>query len=287
VEETEGPVAISFPQPWFSDQTRTQILLVLGDGLGKSAYADGNWQLVRDKFDREMGTINIGISDGEQWAMSLCAWAIRRGDELEALDLIGLALCVAQDRLRVVHAAERLDLGITMDPDDAVREINRFLREGDVLYQFESGQWISVSSQYTHQQMVEPALAVLASPDFAGALQEFETAMIYVRSGDTKPAAVEATKALESTIKVICGQRGWVYAPNATLTPLVELIARHGLIEPWMKSLFLGPASIRNKLSAHGQGGQIVPLPRYHAELAVHLAAAFIVDLIAANNSQR
>lgn len=135
------------------------------------------------------------------------------------------------------------------------------------------------------QEMVKPALGALARPGFSGALEEFRTSLDRSREGMTKEAALEATKALESTIKCICDVRGWPYPPHATAKPLFDVIIQHGLVPPWMERGLMEVATIRNSASAHGQGPEPRPLPAHIADLAVNLAAAHIVALLAAHNA--
>ncbi len=72
---------------------------------------------------------------------------------------------------------------------------------------------------------------------------------------------------------------------GATASALFEVIASHGLVPQWSKNSFMGVVTIRNKTSAHGQGAQPKALPPYMADLAVNLAASYIVVLMAAHDS--
>ncbi len=101
-------------------------------------------------------------------------------------------------------------------------------------YQFEHGQWVHVESDYIHKEVGRPVLDALARPGFEDAFQEFEQALEHARSGNTKEAATEATKALMSTIKCICAARGWTYPPNATAKPLFDVLVARGFAESWM-----------------------------------------------------
>lgn len=275
----------TFGGPLLPEQVRVQIKNVLARTLGLGAYAEEGWRAVRSAYDYEMGTIHLGQPGGiaEQVA---CGRFLAENGYHGALDVIGLALVVAEWVGRYLDVGERANWQITMPAQDAAFEINRFLREAAVPYQFEHGQWVHVESDYIHREVVRPALDALARPGFEGALQEFEQALEHARSGNTKEAATEATKALESTIKCICAARGWTYPPNATAKPLFDVLVAQGFAESWMEGIFLGCANIRNKAAAaHGQGPMPMPMHSHRAQLAVNLAASAIVALLAAHDA--
>lgn len=268
--------------PLLPEQVRVQIRNVLARTLGLGAYAEEGWRVVRSAYDYEMGTINLGQPGGIA-AQVACGRFLAEHGYHEALDVIGLALLVAEWVGQYLDVGERSNWKIIMPARDAASEINRFLREANVPYQFEQGQWVHVESDYIHEEVIRPALDALDRPGFAGALQEFERALEHARNGKTKEAATEATKALESTIKCICTARGWTYPPNATAKPLFDVLVAQGFAESWMEGSFLGCANIRNKTAAaHGQGPMPMPMHSHRAQLAVNLAASVIVALLAA-----
>ena len=82
--------------------------------------------------------------------------------------------------------------------DSAVFELNARFREHRVGYQYESGDIIRVDSQLIHAEVVKPALALLAAPEYAGANAEFLKAFEHYRKGDTKGCLNECPKAFES-----------------------------------------------------------------------------------------
>jgi hypothetical protein len=273
-----------FPGPLLQDHTRGQLIHVLKRAVGTGAFADVFWSAVVGRYDYEMGTSNLNLGGGVP-AEEVADYFIRHTPGVEALDLIALALLVAQWSDANVSSGDRGDAGVTMAPNDAVDEVNRFLQEGRVPYQFVRARWVHVTSGYVHQEMVRPALDALARDGFAGALEEFKRALDHARDGRTKEAANEATKALESTMKCICDARGWTYPANATAEPLFSLMVGHGVIANWMENGFMGVVAIRNKRGAHGQGASAQPLAPYIADLAVNLAASYILVLIAAHDA--
>jgi hypothetical protein len=274
---------VMFPE-LLPEHTRGQVLHVLKRALGIGPYADALWGTLVDRYDYEMGTSNLDV--GSAPAETSVDYFLRQPHGVEALDLIALALLLAEQAEARMSSGQRSDAGMMMPPKDAVEEVNRFLQEGGVPYQFEHGRWVHVPSGYVHQEMVRPALDALARDGFAGALEEFKRALDHARDGRTKEAATEATKALESTMKCICDARGWSYPENVTAQPLFNLLVDRGLIADWMESGFMGVVAIRNRRGAHGQGADSQPLAPYVADLAVNLAASYILVLVAAHDAR-
>jgi hypothetical protein len=279
-----GERMVFFSGPLLPDQTRGQVLHVLKRALGVGPFADEFWRVVVDRYDYEMGTSNLDV--GSAPAELSVDHFIRHTDGVESLDLVALALLVAQWSEGHISSGQRGDAGVTMGAKVAEEEVNRFLEEGRVPYQFVRARWVHVPSGYVHQEMVRPALDVLARDGFAGALEEFKRALDHARDGRTKEAATEATKALESTMKCICDAQGWTYPENINAQPLFHLLVDHGLIADWMESGFMGVVAIRNRRGAHGQGADSQPLAPYVADLAVNLAASYILVLVAAHDAR-
>jgi hypothetical protein len=270
--------------PFLTEQLRTQIMHVLVDAVGDGEYAQEAWGLVVDHYDREMGTRNLGLDPrhGPQWAVGQFLTVT---DDVTDLDLTALALIVAEE---ISNHMSRADIGLLRQriaPAEAVERVNRFLREANVHYQFEAYRWVDVTSSYAYKEVIRPALDALDRPGFAGALEEFKSALDHGRAGRTKEAATDATKALESTVKCICKERGWSYPDSAPAQRLFQVMVEHGILEDWMEGGFMGVAIIRNKATAHGQGTHPRPLPRHLADLAINLASSQIIALIAAHDA--
>jgi hypothetical protein len=270
-----------FPGPFLTEQLRTQLTHVLLDAVGNGRWAQDGWNIVVGQFDREMGTAHLGIRHAAVSQQAVEEF-MARTDDVEDLDLVALGLIVAEEFISQLSNGDRGLHNVTISPSAAIESVNRFLREADVHYQFEGYRWVDVSSGYVREQVIRPALDALDRDGFAGALEEFTSALDHARAGRTKEATTEATKALESTIKCICKQRGWSYPQHATAQPLFLVMVEHGLLEDWMENGFMGVVTIRNRATAHGQGTEPRPLPRHIADLAINLAASQIIALMAA-----
>lgn len=102
-------------------------------------------------------------------------------------------------------------------------------------------------------------------------------------------ALMNACKALESTLKIICDARGWAYDKDkAPAHRLLSIVFEKGLIPLEVQSHFNGlkttleggVPTLRNKKSGHGGGSEVVKIPRHIAAYGLHLAAAGIVLLV-------
>ena len=58
-------------------------------------------------------------------------------------------------------------------PDEAINQLNHRFREHGVGYQYKSGKIIKVDSEFTHSEVVKPAMSFLSDPIYKGANEEF------------------------------------------------------------------------------------------------------------------
>lgn len=172
--------------------------------------------------------------------------------------------------------------------DRAKEELNVRFRERGIGYQYESGEIIRVDSQLIHRDVIKPALALLTPPEYAGANAEFLKAFEHYRKGDTKACLNECLKAFESTMKAICTKRKWAFKATDTAKDLIDVCLRNDLIPPLIQShiggvrtaLESGIPAVRNRLSAHGQGAQVIDVPPHYASYMLHLTATTIQFLV-------
>jgi hypothetical protein len=160
-------------------------------------------------------------------------------------------------------------------------------------YQYVSGEIIRVDSELLHQEAVKPALAHLRAPEYAGAQAEFLTAHGHYRHGRNKEALAECLKALESVMKSICAKRKWPHSPNATASPLIQVLLDKELIPSFWNQHFsalratleAGVPTARNRLGGHGQGTQVVDVPTHLVAYILHQTASAIVFLAEAERA--
>lgn len=267
---------------------RVQIVHIMQDAFGtsrrRSAKAAAAYRDLHDGLAREYGVFELSKGAREY------------GDHEEAL--VNFFLAATPDKaidvvemicLFIVRVTSdwhyRQDAEPLVEPDAAIMELNQRFREHAIGYQFEGSELVRVDSQLLHDSAVRPALAVLRGKVYAGANQEFLAAHEHYRKGRYKESVIYCLKAFESTMKAICQKQQWPYSPNATVSGLIDVCLRHGLISTTLQSQFSalratlesGIPTIRNKRAAHGQGTQISPVPDYLAAYLLHLTASTIL----------
>ena len=124
---------------------------------------------------------------------------------------------------------------------------------------------VRIDSELLHQEVIKPALHLLNGPQFAGAEKEFLKAHKHYREQEFEDTISESLKALESTLKVICKQKGWSFIERDTASKLIQIVFDNGLIPTYLQSQFnslrsllvSGVPTMRNRDSSHG----VVPRP--------------------------
>jgi len=263
---------------------RVQVIHIWGDTLGHShpRYKNKSGQIydfIHDHLCREYGCFQLSKDPYQTTENKLRLFL---GQCSTALDVIELSFRCITNLLSDPN--ERYAPNSAMTAEAAVAELNERFREHGVGYQFESGIIVRVDSQFLHSDAVKPALELLASEHYAGANQEFLRAFEHYRKGDAKECLNECLKAFESTMKAICTKRKWVFNATDTAKTLIDVCVRRGLfpaailshITGFRSALESGIPTVRNRMSAHGQGPAIVDVPAYYASYMLHLTATTI-----------
>lgn len=171
--------------------------------------------------------------------------------------------------------------------EEAVTELNcRFLEHG-IGYQYESGIIVRIDSEFLHQEAVKPALHLLRAGHFAGAEKEFLEAHRKFRHQQYEDTISDSLKAFESTLKIICQRKGWVFNEQDTASRLIKIVFDHELVPKYLQSQFgslrsvleSGVPTIRNRESGHGGGSEPRYVPAHLASYVLHLPASTIVFL--------
>ncbi len=258
---------------------RVQIVHIWRDIL------QGEYKFIVDTLCREYGvfvladmssSVYTGIRD---YQAELFEFFLEEENIEKALDAVELSFRYIEHR----YVPERAD--------EARKELNQRFKEHGVGYQFTNGQIIRIDSEFTHTEIVKPALRLLGQKQYAGAQQEFLKAHEHYRKGNAKEALNECLKAFESVMKAICDKRRWSYSNNATAKPLIQVCFDNGLIPPFWQSHYSSLRSLlessvptgRNKLSGHGQGTTPEAVPDYLVAYMLHMTASAIVFLAEAD----
>lgn len=253
------------------------------------------WEAVRDKLQMEKGIVNLGISSPtpvvQYWEY------FSRAAVSDALDALDLCFCVIDGKkMRELTRAERQHSQISMQPDEAIAELNKRFEQHSLGYRFTPGVGLMrVDSEFIHTEVVQPAIELLRGRAYRGPLEEFHRAHEHYRQGRYKESMNAALNAFESTMKAICDKRKWKYSEGASSAKLVELIVEKELVPKSLLGEFnalrslleSGLPTVRNKLSGHGQGLDIKDVPAYIARFALSQAATNIILLIEADEAKK
>lgn len=247
------------------------------------------WKSIEQTVKRERGVLEIAPAVEVGSEAKFRFYLMTEKETPRALDAIEIAFRVAQTALKRqggAHPKKKME--------DAIADLNRRFREHDLGFEFVGvqtpGVIVKVDSQYVHAEVIEPAIASLHAAGFSGPLDEFMKAHQEYRQGHHKDAMNEALKAFESTMKAICGAKGWHYEENWQAKSLIKAMFDNHLIPPMLESYFAGIRTVlesgvptlRNKQAGHGQGAAVATVPDYVAAFTLHLTAANIVFLMSA-----
>jgi AbiJ N-terminal domain 4 len=146
--------------------------------------------------------------------------------------------------------------------DAAINELNQRFLEHGVGYSYSNGIIIRKDSEFIHSEAVKPALLVLKDNVYKTAESEFLSAHEHYRHGRNSEALMEACKAFESTMKIICAKRSWAFDATKPASHLINVCLNNGLVANLFHSNFSnlkgllesGVPTPRNQQSGHGAG---------------------------------
>lgn len=289
----EGQTPDVFVYDRLPNDLRVQIVHIWREAIGLGDFNPSAWRGIHDTIAREHGRfeLSLGHSDGERCERFL----IEQTSVEPALDLIELSFMYIDFAAREIDPLNRPRYGISVEADDAIRELNERFRRAGVGYRYEQGKIIRVDSELIHSEVVKPALAYLGEPGFEGPRDEFLNAHTHYRAGETKDAITDANNAFESTLRTVCDQRGWPYDAGAPVKVLLGILRDKGLLPGYLDNSFdqlaatlhSGLPQVRNSEGGHGQGATPRETPDYVAGYALHLAAASILFVVEAHKAMK
>jgi hypothetical protein len=274
------------------NQLRVQVIHILNDAYGSSyqnEYQEKAFKMINDILCREYGIFRL--NDRHSFQESVYEFILQETIIDKVLD--GFEVCfkyldnVIRDDWHYKQLSQR-----QMNEDDAILEFNERLKLHAVGYQYEAGELFRVDSTYIHSEVVKPTLALLHNKKFAGANEEYLKAHEHYRHGRNKECLTDCLKAFESTMKIICKAKGWIFNNTDTAKPLVNVILTNNLIPSYMQSqissfrslLESGVPTIRNKVGGHGQGATPTTADDETTRYALNLTGSNLIYLIELSN---
>lgn len=162
------------------------------------------------------------------------------------------------------------------------RELNTILEDERLDWRVVDGQFFKIDSEFLDLHVVARSYELLKAEGFEGALNELNQARNELAAGNVKEAIHNACKGLESVLKSVLNTDSG--SASSLIKRLVEYGFYEGIPEDAAKAfgdqVLMALPFLRNRLAGHGQGTKVIDVPEVYGELAVHLAAAFILFIV-------
>ena len=265
------------------------------------------WEYLCKTYCRERGIPLIG-EDSEEYAWELDLYLKHpdtRSDEI--LDIVELTFSteIVPEPSIVVWAAvhhipeEVAALEVNDFIDDKAKfidELNQRFRQHNLGYELVNGQIIRKDSELLVQETIAPAFSLLHDKRFSSAEDEMQKAFRFRKDGENAEAILNAAKAFESVMKVICSEMGYEYdADKDTAKNLIAHLEKNAFYPPSLNThianirttLESALPTVRNKKSGHGAGTASTYISDAFADYALHLAATNIVFLVDLFNEKK
>ncbi|MGH1438455.1 MAG: STM4504/CBY_0614 family protein [Lewinella sp.] len=252
------------PQP-----LRVQVVHIIRDAFGQDKRVYGHRNQVEDAYRfihqtlcREYGVFQLGNVYQESNEGYVIEYLLSTDNIESVIDVIELCFKFIDKFIRKNLREYEHTTEIVLKPDQAIQELNDRFKEHGIGYQFEGGEIIRVDSTYIHSQITKPVISLLWDEKFIGANEEYLKAHEHYRHGRNKECLTECLKAFESTMKIICTEKGWEHKPTDTSRKLIQVCFQNGLVPTFTQNQFTslqnllesGIPTIRNKRAGHGQG---------------------------------
>ena len=281
-------------------QLRYQIGVALKEGIGEykiiDTYGLGNdgpddqvafevWQEIDRACRKEVAVYREFMREEDNFTDRVVAAIERIADFDEFLGIVEISCKVMES---LIDKEQRyVDRTQSDAAAGALEEINWRFEQHGVGYQFQSGWIICKDNQFIHAEAIEPALAVLAAPEFAKANREFITAHRLYRNREFKDAVTAANRAFETMLKLICDFENWAYDKRARASDIVTVVSNNGLfthdfdkgLEAYIAMLKTGLPGVRNEAGGHGEGLAAKEVTAGIARYAINLTASNVVFL--------
>ncbi len=157
------------------------------------------------------------------------------------------------------------------------KAVNGIFQEEECPWRFSEGTFFKVDSEFL-SSLLAMTSDELRAGSFQGAHEELREARRDLQAGDHKDAILKAGKSMESVLMTVLGRT------DGTASELLSGFQAAGFLDDlpeelrgmMTKAVLMALPTLRNKLGGHGQGAAVVAVSRPYAELAVHLAGAFL-----------
>lgn len=289
------------PRKKLTPEFRNRVFLRCRDVFGSSGYGPAFWNEIHAKLSYLHGS-------------PLLSEAGRRGELIGNADTIAfLNGCADEHFMDFVELIFRVDVVYRVRARETlVDDFNEFLRVDDLPYSVTPWVWkhtttdgkvlsdstsglrggatsiiigvpevIRKDSELIFSSAVQPALVLLRDARFTSSNEEFLAALKDYRHGDFGDCITKCCSALESTLKIVCQEKGWPHKATDTAAPLLKTVLSNTNLEPFWEQPLTLIATLRNRVStAHGAGANARDATEAKAEYAINATASAILFLI-------
>lgn len=272
---------------------RVRIVHIIRDVLGENP--NGNNHRINQVYDeihqilcREYGLFQLGDGYNKSNETQVLNFLLNEKDNEKVIDVIEITFKYVDKIIRNDYQNYDYQAEPKLEPNDGIEELNERFKEEGVGYSFLGGEIIRVDSTYIHSEITKPTIELLWNRKFQGANEEYLKAHEHYRHGRNKECLTECLKAFESTIKIICQEKGWNYKQTDTARKLIQICFQNNLVPSFTQNQFTslqnllesGIPTIRNKLGGHGQGQTLQKVDNEMTRYGLNLTGANIIFLI-------
>lgn len=300
-KQLRGEIPDVYTYESLPQKLKTQIIYIWFDSLGdKEDYyhqrgkVRSSYTFIVETLCREYGVFSLNDSSdySRHYLEELVNFFLKENDVEKQLDVVEISFRLINMFTREYDYLYKQNASKVADA--SIIELNQRFQEHGVGYQYSNNIIIRVDSEYTHSEVIKPALRLLNKKEFAGAQEEFLIAHEHYRKGKSKEALNECLKSFESTMKAICDKRHWEYnKKKATAKELINICFEMNLIPQFWESKFSSLRSLlessvptgRNKLSSHGQGSKPKKVPPHIVSYMINMTASSLVFLLKADEN--
>lgn len=242
---------------------------------------------LKDSVLKEFGLYDVEGYDSQDKIETI----LQSGSTVDVLDLIDLLFSNLNIILKSINKQGFLNDGekkFKARIEYSLEEVNYRFKQNDLGFQIIEGQLVKMENEFVHNEIIKPAISLLYEKGFKTASEEFLEAHKHYREGDYEEAIVDAERAFESTMKIICHNKHFAYKDNFPAKKLISVLLDNQFIPLYLQTHFSqlcntlenGLPTVRNKNGSHGQGVAEIVIPEYIAKYALNLCATNIVFLV-------
>lgn len=270
----------------FNENLKIKTIHIINDCFFDQDYLRSEYYgKIIDFLCKEYGLFELSKSKRSYYE-HLFNYFLEEKNTEKALDVVELCFRVIDNIFRNDNRIRYLNIGNKLN--EAIEELNDRFKEEGFGYKYESGIIVKISNEFTHNEIVKPVLKLLSNKLFKGAEVEFLSAHSHYRKSENKECITDCLKSFESTMKIICKNKKFNVNDNATAKELINRLFEEKYIPQYLQCNFTalqsvmesGIPTIRNKLSAHGQGDKNIDPDSNITEYMINLTASNILFLI-------